>query len=144
MECYSNQHAHITLKDYKENFRNNTKCRLINLSKSEVRRVSKKYLNDIIADASRKTEVNQWHDTATVINWFKNLSDKHKRKFIKFDIAEFYPSISETFLNKFIAYAKSFTKIEDNAIKAIKLARKSLRFNKDETWSRKETIHYLT
>ena len=78
MECYSNQHAHITLKDYKENFRNNTKCRLINLSKSEVRRVSKKYLNDITADASRKTEVNQWRDTATVINWFKNLSDKHK------------------------------------------------------------------
>ena len=73
----------------------------------------------------------------TVINWFKNVLHKHKRKFIKFDIAEFYPSISETFLNKFIAYAKSFTKIEDNAIKAIKLARKSLRFNKDGTWIKK-------
>ena len=54
-------------------------------------------LNDIIADVSRKTEVNQWRNTATVINWFKNLSDKHKRKFIKLDIAEFYPSISENF-----------------------------------------------
>ena len=98
MECYSSdQHAYITLKDHKENFRNNTKCRLINPSKSEVGRVSKKYLNDIIADVSRKTEVNQWRNTATVINWFKNLSDKHKRKFIKFDIAEFYPSISEIF-----------------------------------------------
>ena len=49
MECYSSdQHAYITLKDHKENFRNNTKCRLINLSKSEVGRVSNKYLNDII------------------------------------------------------------------------------------------------
>ena len=93
MECYSNQHAYTTLKDHKQNFRNNTKCRLINPSKSEVGRVSKKYLNDIIADVSLKTEVNQWHNTATVINWFKNLSDKHKRKFIKFDIAEFYLSI---------------------------------------------------
>ena len=102
MECYSDQHAYITLKDHKENFRNNTKCRLINPSKSEVGRVSKKYLNDIIADVSRKTEVNQWRNTATVINWFKNLSDKHKRKFIKFDIAEFYPSISENLLNKSI------------------------------------------
>ena len=73
----------------------------------------------------------------TVINWFKNVSHKHKRKFIKFDIAEFNPSISETFLNKSIAYAKSFTKIEDNAIKAINLARKSLRFNKDGTWIKK-------
>ena len=59
MECYSDQHVYITLKDHKENFRNNTKCRLINPSKSEVGRVSKKYLNDIIADVSRKTEVNQ-------------------------------------------------------------------------------------
>ena len=103
MECYSNQHAYITLKDHKENFRNNTKCRLINPSKSEVGRVSKQYLSDIIADVSRKTEVNQWRNTATVINWFKNLLHRHKCKFIKSDIAEFYPSISENLLNKSIA-----------------------------------------
>ena len=103
MECYSNQHAYIKLKDHKENFRNNTKCRLINPSKGEVGRVSKQYLSDIIADVSRKTEVNQWRNTATVINWFKNLSDRHKCKFIKIDIAEFYPSISENLLNKSIA-----------------------------------------
>ena len=133
MECYSNQHAYITLKDHKENFRNNTKCRLINPSKSEVGRVSKKYLNDIIVDVSRKTEVNQWRNTTTVVNCFKNLQDKHKRRFIKFEIAEFYPSISENFLSKSIAYAKSFTKIEDNAINAIKLAKNSLLFNKDGT-----------
>ena len=63
VECYSNQHAYIILKDHKENFRSNTKWRLINPSKGEVGRVSKKYLNDIIADESRKTEVNQWRNT---------------------------------------------------------------------------------
>ena len=36
-------------------------------------------------------------------------------------------------MNKSIVYAKSFTKIEDNVINAIKLARKSLLFNKDRT-----------
>ena len=123
MECYSNQHAYITSKDHKENFRNNTKRRLINPSKIEVGRVSKKYLNDIIVDVSRKTEVHQWRNTAAVVNCFKNLQDKHKRKFIKFEIAEFYPSISENLLSKSIAYAKSFTKNEDDAINAIKLAR---------------------
>ena len=41
-------------------------------------------------------------------------------------------------LNKSIVYAKSFTKkIEDNVINAIKLARKSLLFNKDGTWVKK-------
>ena len=52
-------------------------------------------------------------------------------------MAEFYPSISENLLNISIAYAKSFTEIEANAIYAIKLARKSLLFNKDETWVKK-------
>ena len=84
MECYSDQQAYITLKDRKESFRKNTKCRLINPSKCEVGRIRKNYLNDIIADVSRKTEVNQWRSKTTVINWFSNLSDKHKRKFIKF------------------------------------------------------------
>ena len=53
---------HLIYRCYKIqqlNVGGNTKCRLINPSKSEVGRVSKKYLNDIIADVSRKTEVNQ-------------------------------------------------------------------------------------
>ena len=77
------------------------------------------------------------HNTKHATHATVYLSDKHKRKFIKFDIAEFYPSISENLLNKSIAYAKSFTKIEGNAINAIKLARKSLLFSKDETWVKK-------
>ena len=76
-------------------------------------------------------------NTSTVIDWFKNLADKQKRKFIKFDIAEFYPSISEDLLNKSIDYAKSFTTIGENDINAIKLARKSLLFSKDGTWVKK-------
>ena len=68
----------------------------------------------------------------TVIDWFKNLADKQKRKFIKFDITEFYPSISEALLNKSIDYAKSFTTIGENVINAIKLARKSLLFSKGD------------
>ena len=46
MECYSDQHAYIKLKDHKENFRNNTK------------RIWKIDLNDIFANAYRKNEVN--------------------------------------------------------------------------------------
>ena len=37
-----------------------------------------------------------------VIEWFKNLAEKQKRKFIKFDMAEFYPSNSEDLLTKLI------------------------------------------
>ena len=41
MESYSDNHAHITLKDHNENFRNNIKCRLANPSKGEVVLVNK-------------------------------------------------------------------------------------------------------
>ena len=54
------------------------------------------------ADVCRKTEFNQWRNRTTVNDWVRNLSDKHKRNFIKFDMAEFYPSISENLLNKSI------------------------------------------
>ena len=34
--------------------------------------------------------------------WLKNASDKHKCKFVKIEIPEFYPSISENLINKSI------------------------------------------
>ena len=40
MECFFNQHAFITLKDYNENFKSNLKCRLTNPSKTEVWHIS--------------------------------------------------------------------------------------------------------
>ena len=39
-------------------------------------------------------------NTSSVLNWFKNLDEKENRKFIKFDIAEFYPWITEELLMK--------------------------------------------
>ena len=132
MECYSDQSAFNTLKDHKANFKNNTKCRLINPSKSEVGLVSKHYLSSIISTVAEKSGVNQWRNTSTVIKWFENLQNKQKRRFIKFDIADFYPSITEHLLERSIEYAKSFATIEHKTLEAITLARKSLLFSKHE------------
>ena len=132
MECYSDQSAFITLKDHKANFKNNTKCRLINPSKSEVGLVSKHYLSSIISMVAVKSGVNQWRNTSTVIKWFENLQNKKKRRFIKFDIADFYLSIIEHLLERSIEYAQSFATIERKTIEAITLDRKSLLFNKHE------------
>ena len=138
MECYSDQSAFITLKDHKANFKNNTKCRLINPSKSEVGLVSKHYLSSIISTVAVKSGVNQWRNTSTVIKWFENLQNKQKRRFIKFDIADFYPSITEHLLERSIEYAKSFATIEHKTLEAISLARKSLLFSKHEIWVKKD------
>ena len=121
MECHSDQNAFITLKDHKDNFNQNTKCWLINPSKSEVGLVSKHYLNSIISTVAEKSGVNQWRNTAIVIDWFKNLPNKSKCRFIKFDIADFYPSITKDLLEKSIEYAKSFTIIECKPLKLFNL-----------------------
>ena len=118
MECYLEQSVFITLKDHKANFKNNSKCRLINPSKSEVGLVSNYYLSSIIITVAEKSGVNQWRNTSTVIKWFENLQNKQKRRFIKFDIADFYLSITEQLLERSIKYAKSFVTIEHKALEA--------------------------
>ena len=77
---------------------------------------------------------NQWRNTPQVINCFKNLTHKENRRFIKFDIAYLYPSISEDLLSRAISYARTIITIEDKVIDAIKLARKSLLFSKEGSW----------
>ena len=128
------RHAFITLKGHKDKFKNNPKFRLINLSQSEVGSISKVYFSNIISTLAGKIRTKQQRNTPKVINWFKNLTHKENRRFIKFDIANFYPSISEDLLSGTISYARTIITIEDNVIDAIKLARKWLLFSKEGTW----------
>ena len=57
-------------------------------------KVSKKYLENIISKLNSKLHYNQMRDASTVIECFKAIKNKAKCRFIKFEIAEFYPSIS--------------------------------------------------
>ena len=40
------------------------------------------------------TKTSQWKNTVSTIKWFNSLKDKHLRKFVMFDIKDFYPSIN--------------------------------------------------
>ena len=137
VEFYAKRPAFITLKDHKENFKSNQKCRLINPSKSEMCIVSKKYLENIISKLNSKLQYNQWRNTSTVIEWFKAIKNKVKCRFIKFDIAKFYPSISIELLDRSISFAKSLIDIEGNIINTINHARKSLLFDDSGAWVKK-------
>ena len=44
MDCYADRQSFIILKDHKDNFKSNTKCRLTNSAKSQMGKVSKNYL----------------------------------------------------------------------------------------------------
>ena len=70
--------AFITLKDHKDNFESNPKCRLINPAKSELGRVSKIILDSINREIRSTTNVNQWRNSLSVINWFKEIKNKSR------------------------------------------------------------------
>ena len=110
----------------------------MNPAMSEIGIISKHYLELVNNKIREKTQMNQWRNTKSVIEWFKAIKNKSKSSFIKFDIVEFYPSISKELLSKAIEYAQSLTTIEEKVIKTIYHARKSLLFDKDNVWVKKE------
>ena len=71
----------ITLKDHKENFLNRPIIRLLNPAKNEIGRISKNILQNINTTLPEKIKVNEWKNTESYINWFKNISNKHLYKF---------------------------------------------------------------
>ena len=72
--------ARVTLKDHKEDFLVNTKTRLINGTKPEIGRISKKTLAKIITAVRGKTKFNQWTNSDDVISWFEKLPSKGNLK----------------------------------------------------------------
>ena len=121
--------AFITLKDHKDNFDSNPKCRLINPAKSELGRVSKVILDSINQEIRSATNVNQWKNSQSVINWFKKIERKSRYNFVSFNIVDYYPSISEALLNKAISWARTLVNIPDEHLTIIMHARKSVLFN---------------
>ena len=88
--------------------------------------------------AGNHTNVNQWKDTSTVIDWFKNIPEKKPCYFVVFVIESFYPSISEKSFNEAIQYAKSIVEIPDHHMVVINHSRKSLIFHENEPLVKKE------
>ena len=124
----------ITLKDHKENFLNRPTTRLLNPAKNEIGRISKHILQNINKTLSEEIKVNEWKNTESVINWFKNIPNKHLYKFLMFDIKDFYPSIKEKLLWEAIRFAKLYISTTNKDIEAIFHARKFLLYYNDEPW----------
>ena len=82
--------------------------------------------------------VHQWKDTNAVINCFKNIQNKRKCIFMQFDIDQFYPSIPNELLQKAINHTSTFVKMNIEEINVIRHSRKSLLFNSNHIWIKKD------
>ena len=142
VECMAERQAFITLKDHKDNFVNKPTCRLINPVKSEIGRISKQILENVNTTVRQKTGLNQWKNSASVINWYSDIPNKSRHTFAVFDIESFYPSITEKLLTDSINFAKQYTNIPDRDIDIIMHSRKSLLFNNGNAWIKKDNSSF--
>ena len=138
----SRRSAFITLKDHKPNFQNVPKCRLLNPAKSEIGIISKKILEKVIKTVRDKTGFNQWKNTKSVIDWFKDIKEKKRFKFIQFDICDFYASITPEVLNESIEYARNFVDISEEEKKIILQSKQSFLFSENTPWVKKGNSNF--
>jgi len=143
VETLAERECFITLKDHKDDFENNPKCRLINPTKSELGKVSKKILERIVEKTKAATGVNIWHNTYEVLDWFEAIENKHQATFICFDIVEFYPSISKSLLAKALDFASQYVPVTDLERNVIFHAKKTLLFNHGTAWAKKSDNNEL-
>ena len=136
VEILNNQEAYITIKDHKQNFQHEPKCRLINPTKSEIGIISHQILTRINNDIRNKINVNQWKNTNDVLCWFQGLENKQRLEFIQLDIVEFYPSISEKLFKQAIKFAKKYTDISKEESNILFNARKTVLIDGEEVWAK--------
>ncbi|XP_044180078.1 uncharacterized protein LOC122961531 [Acropora millepora] len=139
VESLAMNDAFITLKDHKDNFANRPICRLINPSKTEVGRISKQILEEINRELVIATKVNQWKNTSSVVQWYKQLQNKRNSTFICFDVVEFYPSISEALLNRALDFASQHVNISATDRQIIINAKHSLLFSNGQPWMKRNS-----
>ena len=85
----SQSQCYITLKDHKEHFNTNPKCRLINTNKSQLGKISNCILKKINLQLRNLHNLNQWQSTQQPIKWFNNIVNKQSKWFLLFDVKDF-------------------------------------------------------
>merc|ERR1712240_404487 len=130
------KNAYITVKDHKENFLTHPKCRLINPTKSDVGRIVKVKIDCINKAVRLKSKLMQWTNTNQVLNWFTGL-EKQTYSFFKFDVVDFYPSISEELVTKSLKFAGNYTWMGTEDLSLIKNACKSVLYEQENLWQKK-------
>ena len=136
MKVLAAKDAYVLFKDHKRNFHTHPSCRLINPTKTEIALISKQILDRINTSILRETQLNQWKNTTSVIEWFEKIRVRRSTTFLIFDIVSFYPSISKDLLQKAIQFAQNYTTVTPQEIEIIMSAKRTLLFHNKEPWQK--------
>ena len=80
IEIHSESNAFIIVKDHKQGFPNQVKCRLINPASNQLGRISKRILDKINNTCREKLDISQWKNTDDTINWFNATHNQNPTK----------------------------------------------------------------
>ena len=144
VQVMTNQQCYVTLKDHKDNFMNDPKCRLINPAKSQIGRIAKQKLQHINNHIRLCQKLQQWRSTDSVLKWFNDIEFKTRKQFLQLDIEEFYPSISVDLFTKALTWASSQYTITSDDYNIIMNASKSLLFSQGVTWKKTSGLFDIT
>ena len=103
-------------------------------------RVRQIIVQDICASLRLALNINQWRSTKVCIKWFEECDKDDRCSFIKYDIREFYPSITERALDRALDLAKEYMVIPLDKVEIIKHCRKTLLYYEDSIWIKKEKV----
>ena len=103
-------------------------------TKSEIGKISKKILDRINKNILSATNINQWKNTKSVIEWFRNIENKQQYSFICFDIIDLYPSINQNLPRKATNFASNFDNITNEEKDILMHTKKSFIRHKDHPW----------
>ena len=134
---YDKTPAYVTIKDHKPDFPKKLKCRLINPSKTHIGRISKNILDRINNQIRKVNTTNQWKNTYEVLTWFKSIPNKANKCFLKFDVVDFYPSITPNIIKSALDFAKTFVNIEPDEEEIIRHSCKTLLYHAEDFWVKK-------
>ena len=131
INCIAKQPGFITIKDHKLNFKTNPLYRLINPTKSKIRKISKHILDNI------NTQLNQWKNTKAITNWFTAISNKNNTTFIQF-------YITKHTLDRALELAAQHIPVLQEGIRIFKHCCKSILFHDNKLWIKNLTTNCST
>ena len=115
-----------------------------NPCKPELGKVSKQIVENIVHDIRTETNTNQWKNTNDVINRLNAIKDKSIYTMICVDICDFYPSITNTLLQKALNYASKYADISKDQIHLITHMKKTTLYKDGNPWEKTTSAFDVT
>ena len=134
--------AFATLKDHKPDFQNKPTVRLINPYKPQIGKVAKQILDEKLQGLREATGLNQFKNSFSVIEWYKNIPNKERCKFLIFDICDFYSSITEELFSDAISWASDIVDFSAEEIEILKASMQSFLWSKGSPWKKKNNSKF--